>query len=848
VRTLLRYFSARYLRRHPFRVFLSVMSVALGVALFASIDVSNTSTEAAFRRTVTALAGNAQLQVVKSRSFGVGEEALKKIDAVAGVVAAPVLQLSVTMPGVPDSLLILGLDFKREGSFRLWDVAEGEKPQINPLAFFGGDLILISRTFAAKHQLKLGGGFKIDTPTGPRGVLIGAIFKDEGPAQIFGGSVAVMPLATAQRLFRRKGSVDRVEILAKGDVADAARRLREALGPDYVVRPPPQSNSFLDEAMTRLRALLGVGVVALLVGLFIIYNSVAISVVERVREIGTLRAIGATRRQIFGVILLEWAILGGVGSAGGLGLGIGLAKALIRIWTKEVNQVTMVVDVTQLDVLPRTVIGSLVLGTLTTLLAALFPAGAAMRISPLDMLRQGLFTMRAAGGYFRSFLVGLGSLAASLAMMSDALSFDNVGLVASFFAFLGAALIMPQITLWVSRSVSPLLRRYSDLCGFLAADNIAKYPQRTALTVIALAGAIAMMVSSSSIVSGIKVRSVEWMEDALPFDCTVNAIDYASTLYANATLPEDVPSIVQSVEGVEFSYGVRAALQDYGARDVMIFAIDMDGYARMQEARGRHGFLLPGTLPDLLSGKGVVISENFGHLNHLKKGDSLELATPKGPRRFQVLGTYEEYAWPQGALYIHRPVYDAQWGDPSVTYLDVKFKPGADRKDLRRRLAETLKQKYSLFVYDVDDLKRVSDTVMDNTLVLMNVQVALAIVIGFFGIVNTLLISVMQRTREIGLLRAVGMTTRQVGTMIVIESSFIAVIGAVLGVLLGLAGARWPLALHVAQVAGYWLPLYIPWATVAVALGAAVLIGVVASILPARRASRIKVLEAITYE
>jgi len=161
VRTLLRYFSARYLRRHPFRVFLSVMSVALGVALFASIDVSNTSTEAAFRRTVTALAGNAQLQVVKSRSFGVGEEALKKIDAVAGVVAAPVLQLSVTMPGVPDSLLILGLDFKREGSFRLWDVAEGEKPQINPLAFFGGDLILISRTFAAKHQLKLGGGFII---------------------------------------------------------------------------------------------------------------------------------------------------------------------------------------------------------------------------------------------------------------------------------------------------------------------------------------------------------------------------------------------------------------------------------------------------------------------------------------------------------------------------------------------------------------------------------------------------------------------------------------------------------------------------------------------------------------
>jgi putative ABC transport system permease protein len=130
----------------------------------------------------------------------------------------------------------------------------------------------------------------------------------------------------------------------------------------------------------------------------------------------------------------------------------------------------------------------------------------------------------------------------------------------------------------------------------------------------------------------------------------------------------------------------------------------------------------------------------------------------------------------------------------------------------------------------------------------MNVQVALAIVIGFFGIVNTLLISVMQRTREIGLLRAVGMTTGQVSAMIMIESAFIALVGAVLGILLGLAGARWPLALHVAQVAGYQLPLYVPWTTVFVALGCAVMIGAVASILPARRAASIEVLEAITYE
>jgi putative ABC transport system permease protein len=145
-------------------------------------------------------------------------------------------------------------------------------------------------------------------------------------------------------------------------------------------------------------------------------------------------------------------------------------------------------------------------------------------------------------------------------------------------------------------------------------------------------------------------------------------------------------------------------------------------------------------------------------------------------------------------------------------------------------------------------LKRLADSVMDNTLQLLNVQVALAIVIGFFGIVNTLLISVLSRTREIGLLRAVGMTTDQVGSMILIEALFMAVVGAVLGIVLGLAGAKWPLAFHVAQVSGYWLPLHAPWLTIGLAVASALLIGAVASILPSRRAAKLNVLEAITYE
>ncbi|MBI3855214.1 MAG: ABC transporter permease, partial [Planctomycetes bacterium] len=393
-----------------------------------------------------------------------------------------------------------------------------------------------------------------------------------------------------------------------------------------------------------------------------------------------------------------------------------------------------------------------------------------MSITPIEMLRQSLFVMKAASSYYRAFFIGAASVGLSLFLMTGLLTFEGVGLIASFFAFLGAALLMPQVTLWASRWSMPLLHRVFRLLGLLAADNISKFPQRTALTVIALAGALAMMISSSSLLSGIKARSAEWMEDAFPFDCTVTATDYAATLYANVTLPEEARAAVDGLPEVDFSYGVRSVLQDFGQRDVMIFALDLDRYARMQGLRGRHGFVLPGTLPDLVAGRGVIVSWNFAKLHRVKAGDSIELVTPKGPRSFKVLGGYEEYSWPQGTIYLHRPVYEEQWGDSALSYLDVKFKPGVPREEARKKIVERLKDGYTLFVYDVANLKKLGDDVLDNTLMLLNVQVALAMVIGFFGIVNTLLISVMRRTREIGLLRAVGMMPRQVGSMILVES------------------------------------------------------------------------------
>src|SRR6185503_18258458 len=311
----------------------------------------------------------------------------------------------------------------------------------------------------------------------------------------------------------------------------------------------------------------------------------------------------------------------------------------------------------------------------------------------------------------------------------------GAALIASFFAFLGAGLVMPQLTLWIGRAAMPVLRRTFHLLGFLAADNIVKFPQRTALTVIALAGALAMMVSSSSIVRGIKVRSSDWMEDAFPFDVTVSATDYSATLYADVVLPPDVPALLESNPDVDSAYGVRSRIHPFGRYDVMVYAVDLDRYARLQEQRGRTGFVPRGSLPELTAGRGCITSYNFLRLHGKKEGDSIVLETPQGPQSFRILGGYEDYAWPQGTLYIHRGFYKERWGDPALSYLDVKLKKGVDREKWRRAMETDLRKSQWLFVYDVAMLKKLADDVMDNTLQLLNVQVALAIVIGFFGIV-----------------------------------------------------------------------------------------------------------------
>jgi putative ABC transport system permease protein len=327
---LLRLISWPYARKHGFRWLLTVAGIVLGVAVFVGMHTANQSVLAAFQGTIDRIAGKAQLQVSAGEP-GFDEEVLDKIRAVPEVsAAAPVIEASVTAGGT--SLLILGVDMLGDRSLRTYDLEDSEEGIDDPLVFLAQpDSLLVSKTFADQKGLAIDSRVPMRTMTGDVTFVVRGIMKPEGLASAFGGDLAVMDIYAAEKMFGRGRKFDRVDVALQEGVKleDAERKLKAALGPGFQVEPP-SSRGQQFEATSRVYALASdiTSLFALFIGMFIIYNTFAIAVTQRRKEIGILRALGATRGQIRTLFLAESALTGLAGTALGILAGLVLARAM----------------------------------------------------------------------------------------------------------------------------------------------------------------------------------------------------------------------------------------------------------------------------------------------------------------------------------------------------------------------------------------------------------------------------------------------------------------------------------------------------------------------------------------
>jgi putative ABC transport system permease protein len=845
--------TARQWRTHRLRLALTVSGIALGVGVYFSIATANTALLDSLALTVERLAGKSTLQVVAGDS-GFPEPVLELVRATPGVkVAEPVIEV-VAHTAYPDdgNLLILGVDMTNDQQLRQFDFDQAHSELADPLTFLAQpDSVLLSRSFAARYGLKAGNRLPLFTAQGRREFTVQGFFAPTGAAEVFGGNIAIMDVYSAQAVFGRGRSFDRIDVLqAPGITVDelqATLRARLPAGLD-VVRPRVRGES-LQQAVTAIR--LGMSInsfIALLVGVYIIFNAFTIAVNQRWKEIGILRALGVPRGAINAMFLAEALLVGLVGSACGIAGGyfaaIVTSKVLGGVAT-SIYGVTATAVAPVLD--PRLALESLVLGLAASLMGAWFPARAASRLDPALSLRNIEIRQPEAALGWKRLLLGAALVLASSALVAFAPARTGVAIQLPFavLMLLGLTLLTPMLVHVAARLLRPLMDRTGGSEGALAADAMIQSPRRSAATVGALMIGLMLVFSTGAYIQSYRHMIDHWSESMLNADLFVStsATLHSSTYHFSEGLGRRISQLpeVQRLENVRFT------LIPYRGETATVVAYEMEGFlARATNAITDGDVKIAREL--LPQGKGLLLSRNFAARWGTRTGDMLHLDTPTGALELPVVGLVDDYRSDKGSIFMDRALYRSMWRDDAVDVIDITLRPGASAIDAKEHIrALTAGSEHALVYTNAEFRARIANLV-DQFFLLIYMQLVVAVFVAILGIANTLVISVAERRQEFGVLRALGAQRSQIRKLVLLEAVAISIVGVLIGALASLFDIQFMSHTVSTALVGYSVPFVFPWLLILQLLPAVMAVSLLAAWLPARHAARMPVIEAIGYE
>jgi putative ABC transport system permease protein len=848
---LLRLISWPYFRKHVLRSVLTTLGIVLGVGVFVGMHAANQSVLYAFYRTVDRIAGATELQVTSGET-GFDESVLDRVQSYPDVrVAVPVIE-AVADTGLKGqgNLLILAVDMTGDRSLRTYDLESGDEEVVDdPLVFLAQpDSLIVTSEFADWNRLTTNSRVPMRTMAGEKQFTIRGIMRSGGLTRAFGGNLAVMDVYAAQMVFGRGRRFDRIDVAVKEGVPIERCRagLEKLLGPGFQVQPPSTRGQQF-ESVLRVYSLTAnlTSLFALFIGMFIIYNSFAIAVTQRRAEIGILRALGATRRQIRGLFLGEAALAGLAGSLAGLAFGLLLARGLTVYVGSLVEGVYGLAErVEEVAADPRLLGSALAMGVVTSLVAAVIPARDAARVDPVRALQKGKYQVLTAGENRARRLVALLMAVASGACLVISGS-EVVFYVGYVLALLAALLLTPALALWLTRALRPALRWLRPVEGTLAADSLIQAPRRTSATVAALMLSLALIIGLGGVARASRDSIMDWMSTSLNPDLFVTASE--SLTARNFRFPPSLGDELQRVDGVAEVQRVRSARVVFDGRPVLVVSVEAGVQARRAPRRPVAGDQAT-MYRETAAGRGVIVSDSLASLHRLRVGDTIDLGAPAGVLRLPIVGIVQDWSDQSGSVLMDRQVFVRYWNDDTVNIFRVYLRPGAPVDVVRRTILERFAPGRRLFVLTNKDVRSYITGLTDQWLGLTYAQIAVAVLVAILGIVNTLTVTIIDRRRELGVLRAVGALRYQLRRTIWMEAVSIGTVGLILGLALGGINLHYTLEMSRRDIAGnvlgYIYPVRIALMLVPTILGAAF----VSSLWPAEAAVRGSLVEALEYE
>jgi putative ABC transport system permease protein len=859
--------SLRHMRARWMRTALTGLGIVLGVAVILAISITNDSTLQSIRSVFEEASGKSSLLVQSSSADGGGfdEAIVARVRALDGVVAAaPSLQAATLLASDAQNWqLAFGIGGVASGTNLLVIGVDAEiDPQVRQYEFTAGRWIegeayeaVITRKYADEKRLAVGDDLAILIPGGQERLRVVGLISRNGAGLLNDGVVAFAPLKVAQDLFDRGADIDALDVMVTPDLANSPdaleqlkERLAQRLGAAYEVSYPASRGQLVTQMLsTYQQGLSFFSVVALFVGAFLIYNAFSMTVLERTRELGLLRALGMTRAQILGLVLAEALVLAVLGSVMGVGFGLALARGLIwmlgAVVAAEVNLLTVPLD---------GLIQSLLVGGLVTVGSALLPAVRAARVSPLEALRVG-GAHGAGDARQRLWFAGMCLIFAAWAALyripwRRVVSF-YVGQTAILVLLFGATLLVPVVVGLAERMTRPAALIVFGNEGRLGAGNVRRSPGRTSLTVASLMVGLAMVIANSSLAAAFTHDITAWVETALGGD-----------LYVRAPLPmrEQFGRQLAALPGVAgitkiryFSVRVApsAVPPESSGQDTIIFAgIDPDTY----RAVGEFEFAANQGDPDanwarFAQGGALFISTTVAGRYNLEQGDSLRLITRRGEHDFFVAAVAVDFT---GQGFIVTGAWDdmRRWFSQSgVDRFTISLAPGYTTDEVRKTIEDKYQASRNVSVETTQEFKQKVLTLSELSFRLFDVLGLIGLVVAALGVINTLMMNVIERQREIGGLRSLGLTRWQTTKMVLAEAATLGVIGGAFGLGFGYVLSQ-IFVTSLNELAGYDLQ-YLFAANVFLS-GVFIALGVaqVAALYPAWKAAGVNVVESIKHE
>jgi len=856
---LLRLFNLRHLRRKKLETFLCLLGIALGVAVMVGIDLANHNALRSFRRTVEAITGKTTHQIFGGPA-GIPDSLAITILARSDIQASPILEYVATTRRTfstdttqKEALHILAIDPFTDTIFRdyseaAWDtnqtmVTAGRNFLLQPGA------VLIDELFAKARRLKLEDTLAVLIGNEWRELYLTGLIPNRMLSSLGIENLALVDIATGQEILGRAGYVDRLDLIAN---ESAAKELAAQLPVPLRIEPPARRSQRIEDMLRSFRLnLTALSFLAVFVGMFLIYNTMMFAIIHRRKQLGILRCLGVTPRQTIFNTILEAFGLGIIGSALGLGLGILLAEYATRTVTATISELYVFLNVSHVTPDWNVVIKGFVLGILATLAAsavpvieaAKVPAAVAVRRSSLEFRAQK-FAPRFASAGVIFFIVAVALSLISSQPRQIAGGFF-LGLSAALAVALSAIFLTPLLTLWLIRLTGMIMHRLAGMIGVLSMRNIQTALSRTAVAIAALMISLAMVLSMRLMITSFRNTIDNWVNDVLQGDVYLRPLGFATAKW-EALFSADFIKFLEQQPEVEALDLYGATEFTYRGKPIYLVAISAEVVA------SRIDFIFTSgndreNWQRVIDGE-VFLSESFAQRFNKTAGDTVSLQTMHGPRTFRAAAVFLDYSLDQGQVMMDHRTYNENWGPSRLTNIGLFLKPQVDLRRYVSNLRQAIAGGFAVEVFSNRELRAEVLKIFDQSFAITHIMQILAGIVAFIGIISAVMSLLVERTRELGILRAVGMSFGQLRRMVFLESGLMGGFAALIAVPAGTALAlimiyvinlrTFDWAIHFQMDIGAYLQIW--WMALVAAL--------LAAVYPMLRLKKISVAAAIREE